>query len=90
MKLLKLLHQILLLHYKKNINTKGEYSNMTHTDLTNTSNTAKTNTYNDNLKDTKTEESYNNLMNSMEHFSVFGFLLAGLADYAIHEQQISD
>lgn len=63
---------------------------MTHTDLTNTTNTAKTNTYNDDPKDTKTEELYSNFMNNMEYCSVVGFLLAGLADYTIHEQQISD
>lgn len=90
MKLLKLLHQILLLHYKKNINTKGEYSDMTHTDSTDTANTDKTNTHNNLSKDTKTEESYSNFMNNMEYFSVFGFLLAGLANYMIHEKRISD
>lgn len=63
---------------------------MTHTDSTNTTNTAKTNTHNGNFKDTKTEESNSNLMNNMEYFSVVGFLLAGLANYMIHEQQISD
>ena len=54
-------------------NTKGEISNMAHTDSTNTTNTAKTNTHNDNSKDTKTEESYSYLLNNMEYFSVFGF-----------------
>lgn len=73
-------------------NTEGKISNMIQINLIqrNTSNTAKTNTHNDNLKDTKTEESYNNLMNNMEYFSVFGFLLAGLADYMLHEKGISD
>lgn len=71
-------------------NTKGEISNMAHTDSTNTTNTAKTNTHNDNSKDTKTEESYSYLLNNMEYFSVFGFLLAGLANYMIHEKGISD
>lgn len=78
---------------KKNMNTKGEYSNMIHKDSTgntNIINTDKTNTHNGNHKDTKIEESYSNLMNSMEYFSVFGFLLAGLANYMIHEKRISD
>lgn len=63
---------------------------MTHTNSTNTTNTAKTNTHNDNPKDTNIDELYSNFMNNMEYFSVVGFLLAGLADYMIHEQQISD
>ena len=71
-------------------NTKGEYLNMTQINSTNTTNKTKTNTHNDNPKDTKTEESYSNFMNNMEYFSVFGFLLSGLANYMIHEQQISD
>lgn len=60
---------------------------MTHTDSTNTT---KTNTHNGNFKDTKTEESYSNLMNNTEYFSAFGFLLAGLANYMLHEKRISD
>lgn len=56
----------------------------------NSTNTAKTNTHNNQSKDTKTEELYSNFMNNMEYFFVVGFLLAGLADYTIHEQQISD
>lgn len=56
----------------------------------NTTNTAKTNTHNNQSKDTNTDELYSNFMNNMEYFSVVGFLLAGLADYTIHEQQISD
>ena len=63
---------------------------MTHTDLTDTANTDKTNTHNNQSTDTKTEESYSDFMNNMEYFSVFGFLLSGLANYMIHEQQISD
>ena len=71
-------------------NTKGEYLNMTQIKSTDTANTYKTNAHNDNSKDTKTEESYSNFMNNMEYFSVFGFLLAGLANYMIHEKGISD
>ena len=56
----------------------------------NTTNTAKTNTHNNQSTDTNTDELYSNFMNNMEYFSVVGFLLAGLADYTIHEQQISD
>lgn len=63
---------------------------MTHTDLTNTANTDKTNTHNNQSTDTKTEESYSDFMNNMEYFSVFGFLLAGLANYAYHDKQMSD
>lgn len=59
---------------------------MTHTDLTNTTNTAKTNTYNDDPKDTKTEELYSNFMDNMEYFSVFGFLLDCFANYAYREK----
>ena len=72
------------------LNPNGEYLNMTQINSTNTTNKTKTNTHNDNPKDTKTEESYSNFMNNMEYFSVFGFLLSGLANYMIHEQQISD
>jgi len=79
-----------LLHYKKNINIKGEHLNMTQINSTNTTKTDKTNIYNGNLKDTKTEESYCNLMNNIEYFSVYGFLLAGLANYMIHEKRMSD
>lgn len=53
-------------------------------------NTYTTNTYNNQSKDTKTEESYSYLLNNMEYLSVFGFLLAGLANYMIHEKGISD
>ena len=56
----------------------------------NTTNTAKTNTHNNQSTDTKTEESYSDFMNNMEYFSVFGFLLAGLANYAYHDKQMSD
>ena len=63
---------------------------MTHTDLTNTANTDKTNIHNKQSKDTKTEESSSDVMNNMEYFSVFGFLLAGLANYAYHDKQMSD
>ena len=71
-------------------NTKGEYLNMTQIKSTDTANTYKTNAHNDNPKDTKTEESYSDFMNNMEYFSVFGFLLAGLANYAYHDKQMSD
>ena len=63
---------------------------MTQINSTNTTNKTKTNTHNDNPKDTKTEESYSDFMNNMEYFSVFGFLLAGLANYAYHDKQMSD
>ena len=66
---------------------------MTHTDSTgntDTTNTDKSNTHNNNSKDTKTEESYSDFMNNMEYFSVFGFLLADLANYMLHEKRISD
>ena len=71
-------------------NTKGEYLNMTQIKSSNTADTAKTNTHNNQSKDTKTEESYSDIMNNMEYFSVFGFLLAGLANYMIYEKRISD
>ena len=71
-------------------NTKGEYLNMTQIKSTDTANTYKTNAHNDNSKDTKTEESYSDFMNNMEYFSVFGFLLADLANYMLHEKRISD
>lgn len=71
-------------------NTKGEYLNMTQIKSTDTTNTDKTNIHNNRSKDTNTEESYSNFMNSVEYFSVFGFLLAGLANYMIHEKRISD
>ena len=71
-------------------NTKGEYLNIAQIKSTDTANTDKTNTHNNQSTDTKTEESYSDFMNNMEYFSVVGFLLAGLADYMIHEQQISD
>ena len=63
---------------------------MTHTDSTNTTNTAKTNTHNNQSKDTNTDELYSNFMNNIEYFSVVGFLLAGLTNYMIHEKRISD
>lgn len=63
---------------------------MTHTNSTNITNTAKTNTHNDNPKDTNIDELYSNFMNNMEYFSVVRFLLAGLADYMIHEKRIYD
>lgn len=59
---------------------------MTHTDRINT---PKSNTHNNQLQKENTE-SYSNFMNSVEYFSVFGFLLAGLANYMIHEKRISD
>lgn len=95
MRLRKLLHQILLLHYKKNINTKGEYLNIIHKDSTdntntaNTVNTTKSNSHNNQTQNANTE-SYSNLMNNTEYFSVFGFLLAGLANYMLHEKLMSD
>lgn len=69
---------------------KGEYLNMTQINSTDITNTAKTNIHNSNPKDTKTEESYSDFMNSMEYYSVFGFLLAGLANYMSHEKRIFD
>ena len=63
---------------------------MTHTDSIDTTNTDKTNTHNNQSKDTNTDELYSNFMNNMEYFSVFGFLLAGLMNYMIHEKRISD
>ena len=66
---------------------------MKHTDSTNNTNivnTIKSNAHNNQPKDTKTEESYSDFMNNMEYFSVFGFLLAGLANYAYHDKQMSD
>lgn len=71
-------------------NTKGEYLNMAQIKSTDTANTDKTNTHNNQSTDTKTEESYSDFMNNMEYFSVFGFLLAGLANYAYHDKQMSD
>lgn len=73
----------------KKIKIQKEKFNMTHTDLTNTTNTPKTNTHNNQLQN-ENVESYSNFMNSVEYFSVFGFLLAGLANYMIHEKRISD
>lgn len=56
-----------------------------------TSNTDRSNTHNnDNPKDTKIEESCSNFMNNMEYFSVYGFLLAGLANYMLYEKGITD
>ena len=63
---------------------------MTHTDSIDTTNTDKTNTHNNQSKDTNTDELYSNFMNNMEYFSVFGFLLAGLMNYMIHEKRMSD
>ncbi len=60
------------------------------TDNTNSANTPKSSTHNNQSKDTKTEESYSDFMNNMEYFSVFGFLLADLANYMLHEKRISD
>ena len=71
-------------------NTKGEYLNIAQIKSTDTANTDKTNTHNNQSTDTKTEESYSDFMNNMEYFSVFGFLLAGLANYAYHDKQMSD
>ncbi len=71
-------------------NTKGEYLNIAQIKSTDTANTDKTNTHNNQSTDTKTEESYSDFMNNMEYFSVFGFLLAGLADYMLYEKGISD
>lgn len=72
-------------------NTKGEYLNMIHTDSTdntNTANTAKSNSHNQSQN--ANTEPYSNFIDSMEYFSAFGFLLAGLANYAFHEKRISD
>lgn len=59
------------------------------TDKTNKVNTDKSNTHNSQPQNANTE-SYSNLMDNMEYFSVFGFLLAGLANYAFCDKQISD
>ncbi len=63
---------------------------MTHTDSTNTTNTAKTNTHNDNPQYTKTEVSYSDIMNNMEYFSVVAFLLYRMAYKRMREKCISD
>ena len=68
---------------------------MTHTDSTDNTNTANiVNTDKSNVRNNHTQnantESYSNFMDNMEYFSVFGFLLAGLANYAFHEKRISD
>lgn len=68
---------------------------MTHTDSTDNTNTANTvNTDKSNVRNNHTQnantETYSNLMNSMEYFSVLGFSLAGLANYMFHEKQTSD
>lgn len=89
------MRQTLLLHYKKNVNTKGEYSNMTHkhstgnTNTANTVNTVKSNTQNSQSQNANTE-SYCNLMNTMEYYSVLGFLLSRMAYEITHEKQMSD
>lgn len=73
-------------------NTKGEYLDMTHkdsTDKTNKTNKTKSNPHNNQQQNT-TQEPDSNLMNNTEYFSAFGFLLAGLADYMLHEKQMSD
>lgn len=65
---------------------------MTHTDSTdntNSANTPKSSTHDSQPQNANTEP-YSNFMNSMEYFSAFGFLLAGLANYAFHEKQTSD
>ncbi len=63
---------------------------MAHTNLIDKTNTTKSNTYNNQSSNENTEELYNDLMNTMECFSVLGFLLAGLVNYAFHENRISD
>lgn len=60
-----------------------------NTNTANTVNTVKSNSHNNQPQNANTE-SYSNLMNSMEDFFVCGFLLAGLANYAFHENRISD
>ncbi len=70
-------------------NTEGEYLNMTQINSTDITNTAKCNTHDSQSQNANTE-SYSDFMNNMEYFSVLGFLLSGLANYMIHEQQISD
>lgn len=63
---------------------------MTQINSTNTTNTDKANTHDNQSKDTKTEESYSDFMNNMEYFSVFGFLLSRMAYELAHEKQMSD
>lgn len=65
---------------------------MTHinsTGNTNTVNTDKSNSHNNQPQNANTEP-YSNLMNNIEYFSVFGFLLAGLVNYAFQDKQMSD
>ncbi len=65
---------------------------MKHTDSTNNTNivnTIKSNAHNNQPQNANTEP-YSDLMNSIEYFSVFGFLLAGLANYMLHEKLMSD
>lgn len=59
-----------------------------YTNSTDTTNTTKSNSHNQSQN--ANTEPYSNFMNSMEYFSAFGFLLAGLANYAFHEKRISD
>ena len=59
------------------------------TDNTNSVNTTKSNSHNNQTQNANTE-SYSNLMNNTEYFSVFGFLLAGLDNYMLHEKLMSD
>lgn len=65
---------------------------MIHTDSTgntNIVNTIKSNTH-DQSQNADAEESYTDLMNNMEYFSAFGFLLAVLSYELAHDKQMSD
>lgn len=53
-------------------------------------NTTKNNTYNNQSSNENTKESYSDLMNSIEHFSVYGFLLIVFAYELVHDKQMSD
>lgn len=65
---------------------------MTHTDSTdntNTANTSKSNTHNNQSQNANTE-SFSNLMNDIEYFSVYGFLLTVFSYEITHDKQMSD
>lgn len=63
---------------------------MVHTDSTDKTNTTKSNTYNNQSSNDNTEALYNDLMNSIECFSVLGLLLSRMAYEITHDKQISD
>lgn len=60
-----------------------------YTNSTDTTNTAKGNAHNNQSQNANTE-SYSNLMNTMEYYSVLGFLLSRMAYEITHEKQMSD